>query len=162
MKKPLHKDPSFWIVAITLVGAANVAQFNFGVPWLREKMAAGRPAPRITNAVPVMNAFNARPDLDYSKKTYSWQRPQFDPRILQDTPPQVVLIPSEYTAPSGGWGTSGANNAMGIRMPALYVVQTAYGWAAPFGQSRRMNCRPANSISSQIFPAAHERPCKPR
>ena len=134
MNKPLHKDPSFWIVAITLVGAANVAQINFGVPWLREKVAASRPAPRMANAVPVMNGINERPDLDFSKKTYSWQRPQFDPRILQDTPPQVVLIASEYNAPSGGWGTSGANNALGIRMQALYVVQCAYGW----GSSLRM------------------------
>ena len=134
MNKPLHKDLSFWIVAITLVGAANVAQINFGVPWLREKMAASRPAPRMAAAVPVMNGIDERPDLDYSKKTYSWQRPQFDPRILQDTPPQVVLIASEYKAPSGGWGTSGANNALGIRMQAPYVVQSAYGW----GSSLRM------------------------
>ena len=130
MNKPLHKDPSFWIVALTLVGAANVAQFNFGIPWLHEKIVASKPAPRMTNAVPSMNrvAFNQPENLDNSKKTYSWQRPRAEPRVLQETPPQVVLIPSEYTAPSGGWGMNRSNSTIGIRMSALYVVQSAYSW----------------------------------
>jgi len=134
MSKPLHKDPSFWIVVVTLIGAANVAQFYFGVPWLREKVVASRPAPRATNAVQVVNALNQPANLDYGKKTYSWQRPRSEPRLLQETPPQVVLIPSEYAESSGGWGMSRSNSAIGIRMQALYVVRAAYGWTS----SRRM------------------------
>lgn len=133
MKKPLHKDRSFWIVAITLVGAANLVQFNLGVPWLRERVAAMRPAPRATNAMPLAGgfAFNQPANLDYGKKTYSWQRPRFEPALLLETPPQVVLIASEYAPPSGGWGTSRSNITMGIRMSAAYVVQSAYDWKSP-------------------------------
>ena len=130
MNKPLYKDPSFWIVALTLIGAANLAQFYYGVPWLKQRVAASRPAPRMTNDAPSgpMNAVMTRPDLDYSKKTYSWQRPQFDPNLLQETPPQVVLIPSEYKTPSGGWRMFNANNTIGIRISAPLVVQSAYNW----------------------------------
>jgi uncharacterized protein (TIGR03435 family) len=39
-----------------------------------------------------------------------------------------MLIPSEYTAPSGGWAMSRSNLAIGIRMPAHFVVQSAYDW----------------------------------
>ena len=133
MNKPLHKDRSFWIVAITLVVAANVAQFNFGVPWLQEKMASSRPAPRMTNAAPTMgrSGMVQQENLDLRKKTYSWQRPRFEPRLLQETPPQVVLLPSEYTPPSGGWGSGRSNNAIGIRMSAVYVMQSAYHWPSP-------------------------------
>jgi uncharacterized protein (TIGR03435 family) len=133
MSKPLHKDASFWIVAITLVGVANVVQLNLGVPWLQQRAAAIRPAPRATNIVDQARGglvLNQPTDLDYRKKTYPWQKPQFEPQLLQDAPPQVVLIPSEYNAPSGGWGTSSSNSAIGIRMFALYVLQSAYGWEA--------------------------------
>jgi uncharacterized protein (TIGR03435 family) len=131
MNKPLLKDPSFWIVAVTLVAAADLIQLNFGVPWLQQRAAAVRPAPRMTNIV--MQAQSGpvseqTANLDYGKKTYSWQRPRYERQILQETPPQVVLIPSEYTAPSGGWGSGSSNSIMGIRMPALYVVQSAYSW----------------------------------
>lgn len=133
MSKPLLKDPSFWIVAVTLVVAADLVQFNFGLPWLQERIAARKPAPRMTNMVAQSRmALGSSPEpvLDNGKKTYPWQRPRFDPQLLQETPPQVVLIPSEYTAPSGGWGSSTSNNAIGIRMPATYVVQSAYNWRA--------------------------------
>jgi hypothetical protein len=52
MSKPLHKDLSFWIVAITLVTAANVAQLYFAVPWLQGRVAASRSAPRMKNLMP--------------------------------------------------------------------------------------------------------------
>jgi hypothetical protein len=33
VNKPLHKDLSFWIVAVVLVGAASAAQLYYGIPW---------------------------------------------------------------------------------------------------------------------------------
>src|SRR6185312_13755416 len=116
MSKPLLKDPSFWIVAVTLVVAADIIQLNFGVPWLEARKAELRPAPRMTNAVRQVRGPVAQlnTDLDFSKKTYPWQKPRFEPRLLEETPPQVVLIPSEYT--SGGWGMNPSNSAIGIHM----------------------------------------------
>jgi len=132
MNKPLLKDRSFWIVAITLVVAADLIQLNYGVPWLKQRAAATRPAPRMTNMVmQSRTALGEQPaNLDFSKKTYPWQKPQFEPRILLETPAQVVVIPSEYTSPSGGWGTGNSNGTIGIRMPAQYVIQSAYNWSA--------------------------------
>lgn len=133
MSKPLVKDPSFWIVAITLVVAADLVQLNFGVPWLQERRAEIKPAPRMMNGVmpsrsPLILA--QAPNLDFSKKTYPWQRPQYERQLLGQTPPQVVLIPSEYKPPSGGWGTYGPHGAIGIRMGAPFVIQSAYNWRA--------------------------------
>jgi uncharacterized protein (TIGR03435 family) len=130
MNKPLHKDLSFWIVVVTLVGAADVAQLYFGLPWFKERILAAQPAARTTNLVQVVDAFNQPANLDVSKKTFSWQAPRFNPRLLQDAPPQVVIIPTEYTAPSGGWGTIQSNAAIGVRMSADYVVQSAYDWSS--------------------------------
>lgn len=133
MSKPLHKDPSFWIVVITLIAAADLVQLNFGVPWLQKRKAELKSAPRMTNMVMQARAgLNSNPDpnLDYGKKTYPWQRPRLEPRILEEAQPQVVLIPSEYTLPSGGWGMSLSNSTIGIRMSASYVVQSAYSWRA--------------------------------
>jgi hypothetical protein len=72
MNKPLHKDPSFWIVAIVALGFANAGQLSLAVPWFKEKLLAMRPAPRTPlSAGQGVNAFRAeaQPDLDYSKKT---------------------------------------------------------------------------------------------
>ena len=124
--KPLHKDPSFWIVAVTLLGAATVAQLYFGIPWFTQRLALARPAPRTVASQPDV----VRPNLDFSKKSYAWQHPRFTPRVLEDTPPQVVLIPTEYTAPSGGWGQRLPDKAIGIRMSAEYVIRSAYGWSS--------------------------------
>jgi uncharacterized protein (TIGR03435 family) len=128
MSKPLHKDLSFWIVVVTLVGAADVAQLYFGLPWFKDKIVAAQPAPRTENPAQVVDAFNQPANLDVSKKTFPWQAPRFNPRLLQDAAPQVVIIPTEYTAPSGGWGTIQSNAAIGVRMSADYVVQSAYNW----------------------------------
>jgi uncharacterized protein (TIGR03435 family) len=122
--KPLQKDPSFWIVAVTLVGAATVAQLYFGIPWFTQRLARARPAPRTVQSQPDV----ARPTLDFSKKTYTWQHPQFTPGALEGTPPQVVLMPSEYAPPSGGWGQMQPGRAIGIRMMPGYVVRSAYDW----------------------------------
>jgi uncharacterized protein (TIGR03435 family) len=128
MNKPLHKDPSFWIVAVVLVVAADVAQFYFGFPWFTEKIAAMRPAPRTPPGVQDPTAIRVDEQLDTSKKTYSWQVPRPESDLLSRTPPQVVIIPTEYSPPSGGWTTSRSNMAMGIRLPASFVVQSAYNW----------------------------------
>ena len=133
MSKPLLKDPSFWIVAVTLVVAADLVQLNFGVPWLRARKAEIKPAPRMANIVRQSRVALGQvqdPALDFSKKTYPWQKPRFEPRLLEDAPAQVVLIPSEYTPPSGGWGMNPSNSAIGIRMGASYVIQSAYNWRA--------------------------------
>jgi uncharacterized protein (TIGR03435 family) len=131
MNKPLLKDRSLWIVAVTLVVAVDLIQLNFGIPWLQERAAAIRPAPRMTKMVAqARGGLGNEPlaNLDYGKKTYPWQKPRFEPRILQDSPPQVVIVPSEYTAPSGGWGTGNSNGTIGIRVSAQYVLQSAYNW----------------------------------
>jgi uncharacterized protein (TIGR03435 family) len=130
MSKPLHKDISFWIVVVTLVGAADVAQLHFGLPWFKGKVIAAQPADRRTNLVQVVDAFNQPANLDVSKKTYSWQAPRFNPRLLQDAPVQVVIIPTEYTPPSGGWSVWQSNAVIGIRMPADSVVLSAYNWTS--------------------------------
>lgn len=123
--KPLLKDPSFWIVVITLMGAANLAQLYYGLPWFTGKWRESQPAPRIRQAA---TPFAGEANLDLSKKTYPWQRPRFTSKIMEDVPPQVVLIPTEYSAPSGGWGTSRSNMTIGIRMSADFVLQSAYAW----------------------------------
>ncbi|HEX9045681.1 MAG TPA: hypothetical protein VF988_01530 [Verrucomicrobiae bacterium] len=46
VNKPLHKDLSFWIVAVTLVGAATATQLYFGIPWFADRLAQAQPAPR--------------------------------------------------------------------------------------------------------------------
>jgi uncharacterized protein (TIGR03435 family) len=136
MNKPLHKDPSFWIVAIVALGFANVAQLSLALPWFKQKLLAMQPAPRMpidtgqsVDAGRFVVATN--PELDYSRKTHPWQRPQFDPQVLDNLPPQVVLIPTEYSPPSGGWTMRRADKAIGIRIPALSVLQTAYQWESP-------------------------------
>src|ERR1035437_6289038 len=121
--KPLHKDLSFWIVAVVLVGAASAAQLYFGVPRFTQRLALAQPAPRSGQMVRADTGFRQEPNLDLRKKTYSWQTPKFTPRCLEETPPQVVIIPTEYALPSGGWGQRGADKAIGIRMSAEFVVQ---------------------------------------
>jgi uncharacterized protein (TIGR03435 family) len=126
MSKPLHKDISFWTVAIVLAGAANVAQFSFAVPWFKQRRSESKPAPRnVTGNAQPMQAF--RPDLDFSKKSHPWQKPQPDAQILANTPAQVVIIPTEYFSPSGGWSIAQNNQAIGIRVGAGEILQNAYG-----------------------------------
>jgi uncharacterized protein (TIGR03435 family) len=161
MNKPLLKDRSFWIVAVTLVVAVDLIQLNFGIPWLQERAAAIRPAPRMTNMVMQARGGPANEqlaNLDYGKKTYPWQKPRYEPRLLQETPPQVVVIPSEYTPPSGGWGTGNSNGTIGIRMNAQYVVESAYNWRSqrriiesaplPAGQFDFIANLPTNSLEA--------------
>jgi uncharacterized protein (TIGR03435 family) len=125
--KPLHKDLSFWIVAATLLVVANAVQYQYGFPWFIKKVADMKPAPRV-EAGPAEEIRFAQVEapLDMSKKTHSWQVPRSQPNLLETTPPQVVLIPTEYTPPSGGWTTSRPDKAMGIRVPASLVMQLAY------------------------------------
>jgi len=62
---PLHKDISFWIVVVTLVGAADTAQLYYGLPWLRDKIIAAHPAPRMANPPPAhLNTVNPIPDKE--------------------------------------------------------------------------------------------------
>jgi uncharacterized protein (TIGR03435 family) len=72
--------------------------------------------------------FRQEPDLDLSKKTYSWQTPRYGSQLLEETPPQIVITPTEYAPPSGGWGQRRPDKAIGIRMSADFVVQSAYNW----------------------------------
>jgi len=46
--KPLHRDLSFWIVVLTLAGAADLAQLDYGLPWINTRWLAAQPAPRMT------------------------------------------------------------------------------------------------------------------
>ena len=137
--KPLHKDLSFWIVAVVLVGAASATQLYFGIPWFTQRLVQVQPAPRSGQPVRADTGFRQEPNLDLRKKTYSWQTPRYAPQALEETPPQVVIIPTEYAAPSGGWGQRLPDKAIGIRMSAEYVIRSAYGspshcrliWANP-------------------------------
>ena len=137
--KPLHKDLSFWIVAVVLAGAASATQLYFGVPWFSQRLAQARPAPRPAPQVQTETRLRQEANLDVRKKTYAWQAPQFGERLLEDTPPQVVLIPTEYAPPSGGWGQMRPDKAIGIRMAATFVVQAAYNWSS---QSRMVLAQP--------------------
>jgi uncharacterized protein (TIGR03435 family) len=130
--KPLHKDFSFWIVAVVLVGAASATQLYFGLPWFTQRLAQVQPAPRSGLPVRADTGFRQEPNLDLRKKTYSWQTPRFAPQALEETSPQVVIIPTEYALPSGGWGQRGADKAIGIRMSAEFVVQSAYDWPSQY------------------------------
>ena len=138
--KPLHKDLSFWIVAVTLVGAATATQLYFGLPWFSQRLAQSRPAPRSVQSDQARANINqTASNLDLKKKTYSWQTPQFAPRVQEDTPPQVTLIPTEYAPPTSGWGQRRNDKAIGIRMAAEFVVQSAYNWPS---RSRMMLADP--------------------
>jgi uncharacterized protein (TIGR03435 family) len=129
--KPPHKDLSFWIVVVTLVGAADGAQLYYGVPWLHQKILDSRPAPtQVLDRSEILDAFNQPVDLDRTAKTYVWQKPRYASQILEATPPQVVLTPTEFTGPTGGWAADRSNAVIGIRMPAAYVLQKAYGWSS--------------------------------
>lgn len=67
--KPLHKDLSFWIVAVVLVGTASAAQLYFGIPWFSQRLAQARPAPRPTLAVQRnLTATNAVIEMPVIKK----------------------------------------------------------------------------------------------
>jgi len=64
VNKPLQKDPSFWIVAVVLVGAAVASQLYFGIPWFAQRLEQSRLAPRIMPlspevSTPVPDAGNA-------------------------------------------------------------------------------------------------------
>lgn len=128
--QPLHKDPSFWIVAVVLVGAASATQLYFGVPWFSQRLAQAQPAPRSVQPVQADAGVHQDSNLDLRKKTYSWQAPKYMPRLLEETPPQVVIVPTEYAPPSGGWGQTRSDKAIGIRMSAEFVVQAAYDWTS--------------------------------
>lgn len=66
--KPLPKDISFWIVVVTLVGAANWAQIYFGAPWLQQKLAAAQPA-KISAAAASVDVRPRAPAVDNEKGT---------------------------------------------------------------------------------------------
>ncbi len=125
--KPLHKDPSFWIVVVVVGVTVNALQIRYGLPWFQRRLAQVQPAPRVQ---PDQARDFAGPDLDWRKKTHPWQKPRFNPQVYEQTPPQIVLMPSEYESPSGGWGTQFPNGAIGIRMGPDYVVQAAYSWSS--------------------------------
>lgn len=129
--KPLHEDFSFWIVVVVWVVTLNVIQLSYGLPWLQARVLAARPAPRTSSQF--IERTTTNPKLDYGKKTYPWQTPSPDPQKL-NAASQVIIIPSEYKAPSGGWTfCTGPDNAMGIRVSSASVVQVAY---LPFNYSR--------------------------
>ncbi len=82
-----------------------------------------------------------------------WRLPYFEQNVFQTTSNVVALLPTKFEAPEGGWtpgeqipgwGLRQQDKAIGIRMSADYVIQTAYNWnsksrilfrnAAPSGQ----------------------------
>ena len=137
MNKPLHKDPSFWIVAVTLVVAADAAQFHFGSLWFAQKLAQRKPAPRV--------ALNSSTGPTYSGQRRNpphapgeWRLPYFEPNILQNAGNIVAILPTKFEMPSGGWTadnppaggwtTWAKDKAIGVRLPAEFVIQLAYSW----------------------------------
>lgn len=69
--KPLHKDISFWIVAVVLVGAASATQLYFGIPWFTQRLAQVQPAPHLVSDVPRntnLTATNAAVEMRAIKK----------------------------------------------------------------------------------------------
>ena len=66
VNKPLHKDLSFWIVAVVLVSAASATQLYYGIPWFNQRLAQARPAPRSVQAMTVTGVAKgqAHPNLN--------------------------------------------------------------------------------------------------
>ena len=131
MNKPLHKDPSFWIVAVVSLGFAVWGQWTVGAPWVTARLKEMKPAERMPVPDRPSSPFDnpQRPELDFTKKTHPWQRPQYDPQALAEAEPQVVIIPSEYTGfGGGGWSTSSEDGAIGIRVGAQQIMAAAHGW----------------------------------
>lgn len=130
MSKPLHKDISFWTVAIVLVGAANILQLSHGIPWFKQRLADSKPAPRSPAPEPRLAAqtflLQQQQQLDFGKKTYDWQKPRPDGDMLAGAASQVIVIPSEYSPPSGGWWSSRMDKAIGVRVTPEVLIQVAY------------------------------------
>jgi uncharacterized protein (TIGR03435 family) len=59
-----------------------------------------------------------------AQETYSWQVPQANFDRLHETPPQVVIVPSRFTA-NGQWVGEG-DRTMGIAQPLKQVAICAY------------------------------------
>jgi len=74
VNQPIHKDVSFWIVAVTLVGAATAVQLYFGLPWFSQKYAQSQPAPR------------SKPDMNFSGLTVNQTPPNPDPHKASQIP----------------------------------------------------------------------------
>ena len=136
MSKPLHKNPSFWIVAVTLVVAADVAQFYFGVPWLTQKLAGDKQAPRIALGPASGVFFSQRQNPSHAPG--EWRLPYPEPNIFQEASNVVAILPSKFALPTGGWSadnppqggwaTMRQDKTIGIRFPAEVVIEQAYSW----------------------------------
>ncbi|MGA2854321.1 MAG: TIGR03435 family protein [Verrucomicrobiota bacterium] len=60
-------------------------------------------------------------------KTYPWQVKEYDPRVLDQAPPQVRILPAKHPLIGGGWGMgTGRDKIMGLGQPAKNVIQAAY------------------------------------
>lgn len=137
MNKPLHKDPSFWIVAVVLVVAADLTQLRYGVPWFLNKVMQMQSAPRMTpQARPSVVSY--RQPTNPAHKPEEWQLPYFEPQVLQTAPPQVTVVPTKFQTPAGGstpdsppqggWSMNRGDMVIGIRMAPQYLLQSAYKW----------------------------------
>jgi len=137
MNKPLHKDLSFWIVAVVLVVAANLTQLYFAVPWFAGKIVQMRHAPRITPQARSSVVSYTQP-TNPSHKPEEWQLPYSEPGVLETAPPQVTIVPTKFplptggwsgdTPPAGGWSMMRGDKVIGIRSAPQYLLLSAYRW----------------------------------
>jgi uncharacterized protein (TIGR03435 family) len=64
------------------------------------------------------------------RRTYPWQVPNFNSRIMEEVSPQVRIVPTKFPQ-GGGWGASG-QKVLGIGQPVQTVISAAYGGWSPF------------------------------
>ena len=59
-------------------------------------------------------------------RTYSWQVPDFNFKVLEQASPQVRILPAKYPASTGGSGQEFAG-ICGLNQPATMIIELAYG-----------------------------------
>lgn len=139
MSKPLHKDISFWIVTLTLLGAADVVQIKFGLPWFANRLASMKPAPRVALSEGRSPTLAREQNPPHEKG--DWRLPYFESSVLNDAPRIVAVLPSKFPQPTsftpggprppGGWGMNRDDRAIGVGMDTTYLLQTAYHANSP-------------------------------
>jgi uncharacterized protein (TIGR03435 family) len=135
--RPAATTPQPRVTTTTSQGTtvSNAAGFNWQIGGTRVDGPGGTTVN--TNLTENMNirttgrtttTINGGPEgtTDTSPKTYPWQVSRNQPGILNNTPPQVKIVPTEFASGGGGWSSRQGERAIGIRQAADQVILTAY------------------------------------